>query len=265
MGAYRILFDSVLSKMQTMSEGEATQFAFNIAESINYFLLHHKPLINEDVTIKHLIPYSVRSHAVMNVGWEALHCYKHGSDREVIEIDFLSTLPTTYRLSSQAHQLRNETGIWAGSLLLSIAEIINGSLYDLFIIAPYWSVTAINALLSNLDKTKKPQLVVSILTQPETNLKPDELQAIEILRAYFLSLDAKLTISSPKFENNQYPLLHAKTVIGDGKDAYIGSANYTASGIEHSIEIGTRIKGIGVSSLVVWARFLKSEFDHWKF
>lgn len=247
-----------------MSEGEATQFAYNITESINYFLLHQKPLINEHVAIKHLIPYSVRSHAILNIGWDALHCYKHGSGRDVIEIDFLSTMPMSYRLSSEAQQLRNEAGIWAGSLLSSIAEIINGSQDELFVIAPYWSVAGVNGLLCKLDKTKKPKLLVSILTQPKNNLKPDELQAIDILRDYFLSLEAQLTIGSPRLEINQTPLLHAKSVIGDGKDAYIGSANYTASGIEHSIEIGARIKGIGVSSLVVWARFLMSEFDHWK-
>ncbi|MCD8560227.1 MAG: phospholipase D-like domain-containing protein [Shewanella xiamenensis] len=246
-----------------MTEEDATHLAFQISESINHYLFNHVRPSNESVLVTELIPCELRSHAILNIGWDALHRLKNESNLDVMEVDFITTLPAQFRLTSEANQLRNDTGIWGGSLLSSIAEIINSAKHELYVIAPYWSINGVKALISSLDRLEKPELKVRILTQPAEKLNHEELKAVSHLKEFFLGLKTNFKILAPTMENSFTPLIHAKSVIADGRDAYIGSANYTASGIEHSIEIGARFKGDGVRPLLVWAKYLENVLEDW--
>lgn len=262
MGTYELLVQRIVSHMKLMNEEDASSLAFKITESLNYYLIGNRQ-VDEDKLVTDLIPYSVRSRAILSIGWDALRTCENIPEHEKNKITFLSTMPSSYRLTNEVNRLRSDSGIWAGSLLLSISEIINSAKKELFIISPYWSTAGIKSLINNLDSEIKKDLSVFILTQPKVNLHSDELFAIEHLVSFFIAIDASVRIFAPIVGGTKEPLLHAKTVIGDGKDAYIGSANYTAHGIEHSVEVGVRVQGGEVKSLNAWACFLMKKFSKW--
>lgn len=262
MGTYDILLQRIVSHMKLLSEEKATALAFKITETINFYLAD-TVMSDEDKTIIDLIPYSVRSRALLSIGWDALRVCKNIYEQERSKITFLSTMPLSYRLTNEVSRLRIDSGIWAGSLLSSISEIINLARNELFIIAPYWSSAGVKSLVNNLDRSSRKGLSVFIFTQPKNNLRVDEIEAIKGLFAFFTSVDAKVAVFAPNFDEDSEPLLHAKAVIADGTVAYLGSANYTASGMERSIEIGIRVEGCEVNSLNSWASFLMNQFSKW--
>ena len=58
-------------------------------------------------------------------------------------------------------------------------------------------------------------------------------------------------------------MLHAKAVIKDGVEAYLGSANFSNGGVEQSIELGMRVGGEQAVAIRRWAQAMVEIFDDW--
>ena len=55
--------------------------------------------------------------------------------------------------------------------------------------------------------------------------------------------------------------MHAKLIIADAEKAYVGSANFTRSGLDHGIEAGVLIKGPVARSFHRWAKAMERGFE----
>jgi HKD family nuclease len=83
---------------------------------------------------------------------------------------------------------------------------------------------------------------IRILTRNDAKLK-EKLESIGIPTA-------KMDIKSINANRGTLrPIVHSKVIIGDGKVAYIGSANFTITSLIHNLEVGAVIRGEKVKNL----------------
>lgn len=263
---YQLLVNAISKEMRMMEKPEAMQLASDITAVINNKLARKNGTTDCDSMVERLIPTSVRNLATLTAGWDAYRrtheqfgaALQRGDQARVI-----CTLPSSLRNLPGTRKLGIDTGIWAGTLMAAIYELINQAEREVIIVAPYWSPSGVASLLRHISRKSMEGVNVIVMTQPRSELRHDELEGVLMLRDALLFKKAEVRILSPKEEEYRAPLLHAKTVVMDGCEAYIGSANYSSSGIEQSFELGIRLKGSSVIDLREWAGVLINNFEEW--
>lgn len=261
---YQYLLATVTAAMRELPAVEARLLAGKITDLVNRHLTgdDHAPRSLAAT----LMPPSVRNATTLSVGWDAyefLHGFRSASGYAGTATSVVCTLPPSYRNTAKVRGMAESTGIWPGSLMLALYELIQNADGELIIMAPYWSSQGVDELIRHVTRHSMKGVRVMILTQPAANLTPDALQALDLLRWTLAGRSAEVTIHSPSEENGQVPLLHAKAVVRDGIEAYMGSANVSAAGVEHSFELGVRLHGIAVQGMKAWLDFLIGQFETW--
>lgn len=74
---------------------------------------------------------------------------------------------------------------------------------------------------------------------------------------------AHLRVLAPKPHEGLTPLLHAKVIIADGVKAYVGSANFTKSGLDFGLEAGVLVEGQIAIAFSAWANAIKATCEPW--
>lgn len=264
---YQLLVDSIAAEMVKLSQYEARQLAFDITSLINSAMINEVPSSKESGRAERLMPAAVRNVSSLTAGWDA---YRVTHEPGTVSIQDLSqtrvvcTLPSSLRNQQSIRKLGTESGIWAGSLMKSIYDLINRAERELVIVAPYWSIHGVDSLLRHVTRDSMSGVQITLMTPPRCKLDSSDIDGVIKMRDTLISKKATVRIYSPKIEDGRVALLHAKTVVMDESEAYLGSANYSASGVEQGFELGVRLHGAGARGIKMWAETLCEHFEKWE-
>lgn len=262
---YQYLLATVTAAMRELPAVEARLLAGEITDLVNRQMVGSTHA--QGGIASTLLSPALRNVTTLSIGWDAyevLYGSRTSRPQAGTSTTVVCTLPTSYRNTARVREMAEKTGIWPGSLMAALYELVQNAEHDLVIVAPYWSSLGVEELLRHVTRESMRGVRVMILTQPSGNLTPDALLAVSQLRSSLTSRAASVTIRSPQDENGQVPLIHAKVVVRDGIEAYVGSANVSAAGVEHSFELGVRLHGSAVLGVKAWLDVLITQFETWK-
>jgi phosphatidylserine/phosphatidylglycerophosphate/cardiolipin synthase-like enzyme len=262
---YQYLLATVTAAMRELPAVEARLLAGEITDLVNRQMAGNA--YAQGSIASTLLPPALRNVTTLSIGWDAYEVL-HGSRTSGLHTrtttSVLCTLPASYRNTAKVREMAERTGIWPGSLMLALYELIQDAEQELVIMTPYWSTLGVEELLRHVTRDSMRGVRVWIMTQPSTNLAFDALLAVNELRSSLASRSARVTVHSPHDENGQVPLLHAKVLVRDGIEAYVGSANVSAAGVEHSFELGVRLHGSAAQGVKAWVDVLVERFETWR-
>lgn len=263
---YSYLVETIARSMREMSSTEARALASDITTLVNASLSKVIGTQHNLELAGGMVPEVVRNSSTLSVGWDAyrqVHESQSGGLIRAVPVTVLCTLPPSFRNTSLVRCMAVQTGIWAGTLMTEMYELIQTANQEVVIVAPYWSPQGVAGLLRHVTRSDMHGVKVYIITQPAKDLKKEGLDAIQLLRQGLAIKSANVTILSPKREDGKTPLIHAKTVIRDGIEVYLGSANYSANGVEQSFELGVRLQGPAAQGVRDWVGVLMDSFEAW--
>lgn len=129
-----------------------------------------------------------------------------------------------------------DSGMWGGSLLTVLGKIVCSAKSELILCSPYWRESGVASLLSAAGRSGYDGLDVLVHDGPL--MKDEDRQGLGYLIRRMRTIGAKLRMITPLGVQGWRPFPHATLVIADGSCAYVGSANFTLSGLDHAIEAG---------------------------
>lgn len=156
------------------------------------------------------------------------------------------------------------TGVWSGSILDELVRLLTRARLDVIMIGPYWSETGIGTVVRRLAQADMTGVQVSILTRPRGHHGEEGLAALLTLHAALTAAGAACDIFAPPIAAGWTPLLHAKAVVVDQTEAYLGSANFTGNGWDTSVELGVALRGHRAAQLGQWLVALRCQLEQWK-
>jgi len=157
-----------------------------------------------------------------------------------------------------------DSGLWGGSLLVALGEILKGARHELFIFSPYWRVDGVRSLLSAVGRKNYLNVHVQVITQPQARMKRDDREGLVFFIDTMILCGATVRVCSPVPVDGFTPFLHAKLIIADAEKAYVGSANFTSSGLDHGLEAGILVEGEAAQSFSLWANAIVVTCEPWR-
>ncbi|MEB0114118.1 phospholipase D-like domain-containing protein [Variovorax sp. RTB1] len=155
------------------------------------------------------------------------------------------------------------TGLWGGSLLVSLGQMLAQTRRELVVFSPYWRVEGVKSLLAAVGRARYDGVSVIVYTQSANRIATEDQQGVRCFKNLLQIAGAKVAILAPKTINGASPFIHAKLMIADGVRAYVGSANFTSSGLDYSIESGVMVEGEVARSFGKWAQALSASCSLW--
>ena len=124
-----------------------------------------------------------------------------------------------------------------------LCEVIDAAKHRLFIVS--FVAYEVPSIVKALKDAVERQVQISILLESSTEhggiVTHDSIKALKKLLP---SLDIYAWTSANKMTSGQFTgAVHAKCAVADGKLAFITSANLTTAAMERNIELGVRVKG----------------------
>ncbi len=262
---YALLVQRIAGVMAALPRSEAADLAYNMTAAVNA-AIRGQPFEGDSEQIRDLLPPATRTLPSLTCPWDAYQrAHAPGNATLRLEVEPLCTLPASIRLTPEVRQVSGGTGLWAGSLMSCIHNLMDTAHQELLIMVPYWSVGGVKSLLRHMMRPSMEGVGVTILTRGRDELMEDgQLPAVDHLVTDFKRRGARVSVFSPTLVEGKRSLVHAKVVIADRRRAYIGSANFSTSGIEQSLEVGVRLEGRAVHVWGQWIHTLKDLFDEWE-
>ena len=197
------------------------------------------------------------------VPWEAFHT-AHGSGRGIDALSSAKALCSTpVQLDTILAAQAPNSGLWGGSLLVALGKILEATRDSLVILSPYWRVDGVRSLLSTANRDNYAGVNVRVLTQNACFMKADDRDGLNFFIAKMRESGAIVQAFAPRTIGGLTPFLHAKLIVADSNKAYVGSANFTSSGLDHGIEVGVVLDGEVASAFGIWASTLEAACDRW--
>jgi len=197
------------------------------------------------------------------IPWEAFHA-AHGSGRDVDALSAVKALCSApVQLDTILAKQAANSGLWGGSLLVALGKILEATRNSLVILSPYWRVEGVRSLLSTANRDNYAGVNVRVLTQNACFMKADDRDALNFFIAKMRESGASVQAFAPRTIGGLTPFLHAKLIVADSNKAYVGSANFTSSGLDHGIEVGVVLEGEVASAFGIWANALEAACDPW--
>lgn len=155
------------------------------------------------------------------------------------------------------------SGLWGGSLLVALGKILGGVKQDLVIFSPYWRTDGVQSLLAAAGRKSYTGVNVSVFTQPRVRMKPGDEEGLSFFIATMKAGGASVLVRVPSAHDDFTPILHAKLIIADGTTGYVGSANFTKSGLDHGLEAGVLAKGEIANAFSSWSKAIVATCEPW--
>lgn len=258
LNMYAKFYDDFATYMVELPDKDKRKLASDLTSLFNLSLLNNERITETDLPQittqlkESLIGHKATSQLV-GLPWAV---YSKGKAENsfvytpyVEQAQLLVSLPQEISFNLDVQQ--KFSGIYYGSLINYIADMIANAKRSVIISSPYWRRAAIDAILSRLPKNFHSPASFKIITS--ANLPDKDKDGLDYFVYCLNNIGIFPKIGIPdKQENQRYPLMHAKTVVCDGSNAYIGSANFTQSGMQNNFEIGIGIKGTFVRTLHEW-------------
>jgi phosphatidylserine/phosphatidylglycerophosphate/cardiolipin synthase-like enzyme len=208
-------------------------------------------------------PSEVWNVHTLAVPWEAFHA-AHGSGQRVDVLSSVKALCSTpVQLDTILAEQAAKSGLWGGSLLVSLGKILEAAQSSLVILSPYWRVDGVRSLLSTASRDNYAGVKVKVITQAACFMKADDRDALRLFISCMRDSGASVQALSPRDIGGLIPFLHAKLIVADSNKAYVGSANFTSSGFDHGIEVGVVLEGEVASAFALWASALEVACEPW--
>lgn len=119
-----------------------------------------------------------------------------------------------------------------------LTELISGAQDSILILSPYTTVSALKDILRPLTARPEPRSlnIKVFIANPLSDAKRQITKLKAILPATFS--DKLSFYYRADVPNDDESILHAKILIVDGSKGYLGSANFTAQGLQKHFELG---------------------------
>lgn len=187
--------------------------------------------------------------------WEAYMLARRNEDHRFYLLQhgfqaLLATIPLEYKLKSEP--LGQIMGPYADSLVAHLADLINTAERELLVVAPYWSEEGVRDLSRRLHTRKDAALKATLVTAVDA--KDRDREGVELFKHTLRrNFNAEINHVEPiALTSGRAPLMHAKVIVADRKRAYVGSANFSQSGLRDSIEMGVSLAGSAALQVARW-------------
>jgi len=170
------------------------------------------------------------------------------------ETSLIATLPDDEAINAESFD----------NLLTELMEVIKTAETHLWLISPYLSEPAFDRLRPALRTAVDRGATISVLTRYLTYGDDD----YEFNRTFArcISDDSQIASRTSLYEyvnDETWDTFHAKVVIADRKQAYLGTANVTGTGFMRNLELGVLFKNETVSDLAnVFDSLRDSDYLH---
>jgi phosphatidylserine/phosphatidylglycerophosphate/cardiolipin synthase-like enzyme len=206
-------------------------------------------------------PKDTWNELTVGVPWKA-YSRAHGAHKEQAQelgVQALCSMPAQFDslLSRQSFS----SGLWGGSLLVALGKLLHGARHELIVFSPYWTVDGVISLLSAAGRSNYCGVNVHVFTQPKAFMKPDDRLGLSTFVNVMQTAGAVVSVAAPERFEGWTPFVHAKLIIADAEKVYVGSANFTRSGLDHGIEAGVLITGEAARSFHRWAKAMEPAFS----
>ncbi|SEJ16658.1 hypothetical protein SAMN04244579_03356 [Azotobacter beijerinckii] len=111
--------------MAALPRSEAANLVCNMTAAVNA-AIRGQPLEGDSPQIRDLLPPATRTLASLTCPWEAYQ-RAHAPDAAALrlEVEPLCILPASIRLTQEVRQVSGGTGLWAGSLMSCIHNLMD--------------------------------------------------------------------------------------------------------------------------------------------
>jgi len=89
-------------------------------------------------------------------------------------------------------------------------------------------------------------------------MKEDDAEGLHHFVKTMHDVGADVRILAPRSYEGLTSIMHAKLMIADDIRAYVGSANFTRSGLDHGFEAGVLVEGEVVTAFAAWAQAIET-------
>jgi phosphatidylserine/phosphatidylglycerophosphate/cardiolipin synthase-like enzyme len=255
-----LLVSGLAEHMRGLSESRARDLALELTSQVNMEIAR---LPGAALQLP-CFPRETWNVLTIGVPWEA-YSHSHG---------VLTTQPTNYSpakalCSAPAHMdglLAGQavgSGLWGGSLLVALGTILGGVERDLLIFAPYWRTDGVRSLLAAAGRKSYCGVTVRVYTQPSAKMNAHDQAGLSFFVDTMKAGGASVRVIAPAAVDGMSPFLHAKLIIADAAKAYVGSANFTNSGLDHGIEAGVLVEGEVANAFARWANVIEFACRPW--
>lgn len=155
------------------------------------------------------------------------------------------------------------SSLWGGSLLVALGKILGEVKQDLVIFSPYWRTGGVQSLLAAAGRKCYTGVNVSVFTQPRVTMKPGDEEGLTFFIDTIRAGGASVLVRVPSAHDGLTPTLHAKLIIADGTTGYVGSANFTRSGLDHGLEAGVFAEGEIANAFFRWSKAIVATCEPW--
>src|SRR5690606_6248749 len=93
-------------------------------------------------------------------------------------VDLVCSLPSQMGDSDNMRQVIRDTGLWPGSLIAGMNQLLLGAEKDLVIVSPYWSREGVNTIVRNLTRECFAGVDITVITQPREDLERDAIEGV---------------------------------------------------------------------------------------
>lgn len=268
---YKILMQKLAGLMERMPRQTALALAAELTTRVNLKIINptssppHRYANEVEQEIAGALPHHLMNRATLTLPWDAFRMAHNDPSQNDNPEDFaprlVCSLPDS--MESSMRVVSSNTGIWSGTILDALASLMGYAKEEIILINPYWSVQGVEALVRRVVRPDFSGVTVTVLTQPRRDHAPEALEALHNFSAMLNARDARCSLLSPPASEHRTPLLHAKALVADRQDAYLGSANFTGSGMDSSVELGIRFGGALARQLHDWLFALSHQLQEW--
>jgi phosphatidylserine/phosphatidylglycerophosphate/cardiolipin synthase-like enzyme len=263
----RILLITELAKqMKTLTADQARTLADELTAEVSTYVKGIRKGGSPEVP--HLerlpsFPKETWNELTVGVPWEA-YSYSHGVYRgKAITAGTQALCSAPAQLDGALTERTINSGLWGGSLLVALGRILEGVERELVVFSPYWRSDGVQSLLASAGRGSYTGVSVTVFSQPKAWMTLADKEGLALFVNTLWAAGALVQVLAPRAHDGLMPNLHAKLIIADSVIAYIGSANFTKSGLDHGLEAGVLVEGETAAAFSNWSKALAAACEGW--
>lgn len=259
-----LLICGLAEYMRGMKDVEARQLAHDLTLQVSESITQTSQCSRNAALNPPCFPREVWNQLTVGVPWEA-YGQAHGlrgQDVMISSVKALFSAPAAF--DDILNVTASNNGLWGGSLLVALGQLLGGAKHELIIFSPYWRIDGVRSLLAAAGRSSYREVQVKVFTQPTCRMSNKDREGVTAFVDILRQGKAEVKILAPRVVNGAWPFIHAKLMIADRIRAYVGSANFTSSGLDHGVESGVLVEGEAAQSFAFWAEALKYQYAAWQ-
>lgn len=261
------LIKGLARHMKTMTAVQARTLADELTTLVSaYIRRNHQgdPVAGSPLERLPSFPKETWNELTVGVPWEA-YSHAHGvCGGQFVTGSTQALCSAPAQLDAILAEQAIESGLWGGSLLVALGRILEVVENDLVVFSPYWRTDGVQSLLATAGRTSYAGVNVTVFSQPKVWMKAGDEEGLTLFINTLRAAGALVSVLAPRAHEDLTPILHAKLIIADGVRAYVGSANFTKSGLDHGIEAGVLVEGETANAFSGWSKAIATACEAWE-